>query len=99
MRTFSHTPPAPEPACLMQLTVDADAVTALRQMVVSVCGDGMEFMRIAACDHGRRMKVWLCVGKAFVAQIMALVMRALPDAEFGLFSGPGPRRVALRPLK
>lgn len=87
--------PAPaQPVCLMQLTVDAAAVTTLRQTVTRLCGDALQFMRIEACEHGTRMKVWLCVGSALVAQVMEAVMRLLPGAEFGRFSTPGSRRVA-----
>jgi hypothetical protein len=72
-------------ACVMQLTVDTAAVTALRQMVMRLCGDSLEFMRIEACEHGARMKVWLCVGAAMVARVMEAVMQSLPGAEFGRF--------------
>lgn len=87
---------APEPAsCLMQMTVDASKITMLRQMVTRICGDAMEFMRIEACDHGARMKVWLCTSSALVAQVMDAVMRNLPGAEFGRFSQRAPQRGAL----
>ncbi|HWW72384.1 MAG TPA: hypothetical protein VN089_20790 [Duganella sp.] len=72
-------------SCVMQLTVDTAAVTALRQLVMRLCGDSLEFMRIEACEHGARMKVWLCVGAAMVARVMEAVMRSLPGAEFGRF--------------
>ncbi|WP_363510127.1 hypothetical protein [Burkholderia sp. LMU1-1-1.1] len=72
-------------SCVMQLTVDTGAVTALRQVVMRLCGDSLEFMRIEACEHGARMKVWLCVGTAMVARVMEAVMRSLPGAEFGRF--------------
>ncbi|SFL45247.1 hypothetical protein [Rugamonas rubra] len=85
---------APQPVCLMQLTVDAGAVTALRQTVTRLCGDALQFMRIEACEHGTRMKVWLCIGRSLVGQVMEAVMRLLPGAEFGRFSTPGSRRVA-----
>ncbi|RFP26374.1 hypothetical protein D0T25_00025 [Duganella sp. BJB488] len=92
MHAFFHTraaqdqhrvrPPRPR-ACLMQLTVDSGAVTALRALVMRTCGDAMEFMRVEACDHGARARVWLCVSRALAAQVMEAVMRALPGAEFG----------------
>lgn len=92
MHAFFHTrvaqdqhrarPPRPR-ACLMQLTVDSGAVTALRALVMRTCGDAMEFMRVEACDHGARARVWLCVSRALAAQVMDAVMRALPGAEFG----------------
>jgi hypothetical protein len=77
--------PAVGRTCVMQLTVDTEAVTALRTLVMRVCGDAFESMRIEACEHGARMKVWLCVGAAMVGQVMEAVMRALPGAEFGRF--------------
>lgn len=82
------------PACLMQMTVDASAITMLRQMVMRICGEAMEFMRIEACDHGTRMKVWLCISSTLVGQVMEAVMRALPGAEFGRFSEPATARAA-----
>ncbi|GJJ01262.1 hypothetical protein RugamoR64_18000 [Duganella rhizosphaerae] len=83
----SHRPAAP--ACVMQLTVDTAAVTTLRQMVMRICGEGLQFMRIEACEHGARMKVWLCVGAALVARVMEAVMQSLPGAEFGRFTVRG----------
>ena len=86
--------PVPAPACLMQMTVDASTITVLRQMVMRICGDAMEFMRIEACDHGTRMKVWLCISSTLVGQVMEAVMRALPGAEFGRFSERATARAA-----
>ena len=77
-------PPRP---CLMQLTVDSGSVTALRALVMRTCGDAMDFMRIEACDHGARVKVWLCLSRAMAGQVMVAVMRALPGAEFGRLTG------------
>ena len=74
----------PKPrSCLMQLTVDAGALSALRALVARTCGDAMEFMRVEACDHGARVKVWLCLSRTLAAEVMAAVMCALPGAEFG----------------
>jgi hypothetical protein len=77
-------PPRP---CMMQLTVDTGSVTALRALVMGTCGDAMEFMRVEACDHGARVKVWLCLSRAMAGQVMLAVMRALPGAEFGRMTG------------
>ncbi|MBV7537306.1 hypothetical protein KW842_16175 [Duganella sp. sic0402] len=74
---------APARSCLMQLTVDVAAVTDLRALVVRTCGDAMQFMRVEACDHGARVRVWLCLSRALAGQVMEAVMRALPGAEFG----------------
>jgi hypothetical protein len=73
-------------ACLMQMTVETASVTTLRQMAARICGDALQFIRIEACEHGARMKVWLCIGQALVAPLMEALMRALPGAEFGRFS-------------
>ncbi len=75
--------PAPARGCLMQLTVEVGAVTDLRALVMRTCGGAMEFMRVEACDHGARVKVWLCLSRALAGQVMEAVMRALPGAEFG----------------
>lgn len=92
--------PAPAAAaqscCLMRLTVDVDAVTALRGAVIALCGDALQFMRIEARDHGTRVKVWLCVACPLVDQVADAVMRLLPGAEFGRFSMPAGRRAAGR---
>lgn len=83
------TPPRP---CLMQLTVDVAAATALRALVVRTCGDALQFMRVEACDHGARVRVWLCLSRALAAQVMEAVMRALPGAEFGRLTPLAQRR-------
>lgn len=82
---LAHSPvPARAPqACLLQLAVDAGALTALRTLVTRTCGDTLRFMRVEACDHGARVRVWLCLSRAAAAQVMEAVMHALPGAEFG----------------
>ena len=104
MHAFFHTEPAQRPSIwnkaraqpprLMQLTVDTSSLTTLRQTVTLVCGDALEFMRIEACEHGARMKVWLCVAEILVEQIMEAVMRLLPAAEFGRCVAHAPQRGA-----
>lgn len=75
--------PAPQPHCVMQLTVDASAITALRQLVMRFCGEAMEFMRVAICADTRKAKVWLCVSSSMAGAVMDLILRTLPAAEFG----------------
>lgn len=80
------TAPAPACSCIMQLTVDADTVTRLRQLVMQFCGEAMEFMRIAVAApgaHTRQAKVWLCVHASMVAAVMDLIVQSLPAAQFG----------------
>jgi hypothetical protein len=75
------------PACMLQLTVSTVSVTALRRLVMSVCGEALYFMRIEACRHGQRMRVWLSLSESAAHKVMEAVMRALPEAEFGRMSG------------
>lgn len=84
--------PRPRP-CLMQLTVDTGALRQLRALVTRTCGDALQFMRVEACDHGARVRVWLCLSRALAAQVMEAVMGALPGAEFGRLT-PLARRTA-----
>jgi len=86
--------PAPARGCLMQLTVEVGAVTDLRALVMRTCGGAMEFMRVEACDHGARVKVWLCLSRALAGQVMEAVMRALPGAEFGRMTALAQRTAA-----
>nr|WP_315258194.1 hypothetical protein [uncultured Duganella sp.] len=89
MHALFHTPAAAPVRrqsprqCLMQLTVDTGALSALRALVARTCGDALQFMRVEACDHGARVRVWLCLSRALAGPMMEAVMRALPGAEFG----------------
>jgi len=74
---------AAQPHCVMQLTVDTSSITALRQMVMRLCGDAMEFMRVAICADTRKAKVWLCISTTMATPVMDLILRSLPAAEFG----------------
>lgn len=81
--TASAAPARSPRPCLMQLTVDSGALRELRALVARTCGDALRFMRVEACDHGARARVWLCLSRALAVQVMEAVMRALPGAEFG----------------
>jgi hypothetical protein len=72
-----------EPTCIMQLTVDADAITSLRQLVVRICGAAFEYMRIAPGQDVGKVKVWLCLRPPVVALVVDAVLRCWPAAEFG----------------
>lgn len=78
--------------CMMHMTLETGAITALRTLVMRVCGEALQFMRIEACAHGSRMRVWLCVSQPFVAMVMEAVSQNLPSTEFGRFSGKAARR-------
>src|ERR1700716_279717 len=93
-RIMGNAMKAPDSTCIMQLTVDASAITMLRQLVMHVCGETLEFMRIALCADTSRMKVWLCVRSPVVGLVMAAVIHSLPEAEFGRFSGAVPRELS-----
>lgn len=67
----------------MLLTVDASAVTALRQLVMRFCGEAMEFMRVAICPDTRKAKVWLCIDASMAGAVTNLILHSLPAAEFG----------------
>lgn len=84
-------PAVPAPACMLQMTVSTVSVTALRRLVMSVCGEALHYMRIEACRHGERMRVWLSLSEAAAHRVMEAVMRALPEAEFGPISGGAAR--------
>jgi hypothetical protein len=72
-----------EPSCIMQLTVDAAAVTSLRQLVVRMCGAAFEYMRIDPSADVGKVKVWLCLSQPVAARVAAAVLRCLPATEFG----------------
>jgi hypothetical protein len=72
--------------CLMQMAVATESATALRQIVMQICGDALDFMRIEACEHGARIKVWLCASRVLVLQVMDTVLHSLPNVEIGRFS-------------
>lgn len=73
----------------IRMTVDTASLSTLRQLVVGVCGDALEFMRIAACAGGSRIQVWLCVQMPFAALLSETIVRQLPDAQFRV--NPGER--------
>lgn len=74
---------APQPHCVMLLTVDTNTITTLRQLVMRFCGEAMEFMRVAICADTRKTRVWLCISPALAMPVMDLILRSLPAAEFG----------------
>lgn len=68
---------------IVRLTVDSASVTSLRQLAMRVCGDALEFMRIAMCAGGQRTEVWLCVQLGYIAVLTETVLRQLPGARLG----------------
>lgn len=76
-----HTPVTP--LCIMHITIDVSAVTALRRLVMRVCGDAMEFMRIAVGHDTSKINVCVCVSAGMAGMIMRAVLCDLPTAQFG----------------
>lgn len=89
-----HEIPQPSPAaaasglCTIRMTVEAGALTLLRQLAARICGETLEFIRISACNKGRTMKVCLCVGAAFADVLLLAIMQRLPGAQLGRFCLP-----------
>jgi hypothetical protein len=71
---------------MMHITIGAESVTALRQIVISTFGETVAFMRIQSIDHATKMKVCLCLTGPIVNRVMEAIMHALPSAEFGRVS-------------
>lgn len=66
--------------CTIRMTVDAGSITTLRQLAMLVCGDAIELIRIATCDGGARMQVWLCVRLRLAARLCEAILSQLPGA-------------------
>ncbi len=66
--------------CTIRLTVDAASATDLRRLALRVCGEALEFMRIAICAGSARIQVWMCVRRPVAALLRESVMRQMPDA-------------------
>jgi hypothetical protein len=64
----------------IRMTVDAGSVTTLRRLAMRVCGEALEFIRIAVCDGGARMHVWLCVCLRGVPGLCDAIVGQLPGA-------------------
>ncbi|ATQ74926.1 hypothetical protein CR152_10610 [Massilia violaceinigra] len=64
------------------MSVDAESVTTLRQLAMRLCGEALEFMRIAMCAGGARIEVWLCVRQSCVEALSEAIARQLPGARF-----------------
>jgi hypothetical protein len=92
-RRISAAVRTPEPTCLVRLTVDASGVTALREVVSRVCGDALEFIRIATCPSPARMTVWLCVATPYLPLMVETVLRQQPNAQISRIDG-APAQVA-----
>ena len=90
---FSQARPLPAPAAAAAtsticLTVDAASITALRRLAMRVCGDGLEFMRIAVCEGGLRIRAWICVQRSLAVVLGETIARQLPGARFSETSVP-----------
>ena len=84
--TASHDAPQTDThlhECTMQLTINADCINELRQLMMRTCGRLLVFIRTQPVAHAQKMKVWLCLNAPASDLVMDAVMRALPSAEFG----------------
>ncbi|HJV01402.1 MAG TPA: hypothetical protein VJ752_12705 [Burkholderiaceae bacterium] len=81
-------PLLPGPLYLMKLTVAAESVTMLRQIVSRVCGDDLQFMRIEHCAQTRQTHVCLCIAQRAAEPMLDAVALYLPDAHFGTIREP-----------
>lgn len=86
--------PPVAPLCIMHITIDASAVTALRRLVMRVCGDAMEFMRIAVGHDTSKINVCVCLSAGMTSPVMRAVLRDLPNAVFGRISPHAVRELA-----
>ncbi len=68
--------------CTIRMTVDSGSVTTLRQLAMRICGEALEFMRIAMCAGGIRIRVWLCVRLPFAELVSEAITMQLPGALF-----------------
>jgi len=82
-RQFAAPPVCDAGCCMIHMTIDTASVTTLRQLAMRVCGDALEFMRIAVCAGGERIAVWLCVRLACVAILNETIARQLPGVVLG----------------
>jgi hypothetical protein len=68
---------------VIRLTVDTASSARLRQLHMRVCGEALEFMRIAVCAGGERVDVWLCVRLSCVPLLTDTIRSQLPGARLG----------------
>lgn len=68
---------------MMLITVEAEYVTRLRNVVTSACGKWLEFVRVQPVPHSTLMRVWLGLGQSAQSAAMRAVVLALPEAEIG----------------
>jgi hypothetical protein len=62
------------------MTADADTAAALRRLALRVCGDALEFVRVAVCAGSAAMSVWMCVRRPVAALLCERIASELPQA-------------------
>lgn len=82
-RQHSALPVCAEGCCVVRMTVDVATVTELRQLAMRVCGEALEFMRIAVCAGGERIDVWLCVRLSCAPTLTDTIRLHMPHASLG----------------
>ncbi len=68
------------PLCTIRMTADAATAAALRRLALRVCGDALEFVRVAVCAGSAAMSVWMCVRRPVAALLCERIARELPQA-------------------
>ncbi len=66
--------------CTIRMTADAATAAALRRLALRVCGDALEFVRVAVCAGSAAMSVWMCVRRPVAALLCERIARELPQA-------------------
>ena len=68
---------------IMRITIDSESASQFRHLILSTCGEQVTFMRMQAIEHASRLKVWLCLSKPVIDEIIHGIASTFPNAEFG----------------
>lgn len=71
-----------EPTCIVRFSVDAEALGALRDVVVRIGGAAFEYMRVAPGSQAGKVTVWICLRPALLDMVALAVQRTVPAALF-----------------
>lgn len=72
--------------CLMTLTVGTDCIHQCRHLLITACGNDINFLRTEPVARTTKIKVWLSVRDTAIRRVMDIVMQTLSCAEFGRIS-------------
>ncbi|MET3132946.1 hypothetical protein AAKU55_003227 [Oxalobacteraceae bacterium GrIS 1.11] len=79
-------PVLPATICVLNMSLPTGSVTSLRQVVMRVCGEQLQFMRIDTCMRTNQTRVFLCLGRSVLDAAVEALTRYFPDARFGSLS-------------